>query len=75
MNGRRSVKLLGGFRAAEIPLRGSLLEREEAGAQLALNPETIFEKIVLTPGMIAGGRNPATTTASAAASSAYSIMS
>jgi hypothetical protein len=43
--------------------------------QLALNPETTFEKIVLTDGMIAGGRKPATTTAIAAASSAYSIMS
>src|SRR5580698_5363464 len=43
--------------------------------QLALNPETTLEKIVLIDGMIAGGRKPATITAIAAASSAYSIMS
>jgi hypothetical protein len=56
--------------------RGPLFESGDlSGAQLALNPEMIFEKIVLTMGMIAGGRNPATTTASAAASRAYSIMS
>jgi hypothetical protein len=34
-----------------------------------------FEKIVLTDGMMAGGRKPATTIAKVAANSAYSIMS
>jgi hypothetical protein len=43
--------------------------------QLALNPETTFEKMVLTAGIIVGGRNPATTTAIVAAISAYSIRS
>ena len=35
----------------------------------------IFEKIVLTAGMTAGGRNPATTTTMKPAKRAYSIRS
>jgi hypothetical protein len=35
----------------------------------------IFEKIVLTDGMMVGGRKPATTIANVAHSRAYSIMS
>ena len=43
--------------------------------QLALNPEITLEKMVLTAGIMVGGRNPATTTAIVAAISAYSIRS
>ena len=43
--------------------------------QLALKPEMIFEKMVLTAGITAGGRKPATTTATNPAIKAYSIMS
>lgn len=43
--------------------------------QLANMELDIFEKIVLTEGMIDGGRKPATIRTSAAASSEYSIIS